>query len=207
MTSQHAHSVRKGHPEYLEQLAKDFQADSLPWPGTDGYQFPTRVYYNQREPEGQRHWTPDVLLGLIDYDNEQQRPCICLVENITAPCIAAFGSAFDIGPAFFVGHAKNPNQATIWQPQYEDIGPRDTREANFASRQFYNITGIYKHHGRDISETNRFGYWNGFFPRYRFQEEPWPLQSCTWISYIRINLFFCESATAVSKFVMLRIDV
>src|SRR5437868_6257590 len=73
----------------------------------------TKIFYINGELKPQ-DGAPSDLVAFSADDQESGREAICVIENISPGLIEELGSAWDLNPEFFIGHAKNPNPEDLW---------------------------------------------------------------------------------------------
>lgn len=135
----------------------------------------TRVLYTNAGLESQVR-TPSDLVACSAKDQNSGREAICVIENISPSFIEELGSAWDLDPEFFIGHAKNPNPEELWARYHP--GEYDMRE-------YRHLDGVFEYHG--VRGQKSFDSLPNYFPRHCFEKAPYPVQSNTRISYYRVH--------------------
>jgi hypothetical protein len=124
---------------------------------------------------------------------------ICIIENISPQYIEGVGSAWDISPAFFVEHARNPLGENLWLPKdpEELMGTWDPYAESRCfneNRRVWHIDGNFEYHGLNVQDNTNLNSAPNYFTRYCFQST-WggveTITSNTRISYCRVNKRFC----------------
>jgi hypothetical protein len=69
----------------------------------------TKVFYTNLHSKPHINTTSD-LIACARADRESGTRAICVIENISPEFIEALGSAWNLDPDFFAGHAPNPRQ-------------------------------------------------------------------------------------------------
>ncbi|KAK5741728.1 hypothetical protein LTR17_003719 [Elasticomyces elasticus] len=132
---------------YLARVVQLADSQNVAWPRFRYHGAKTStVYHSSIDGTTQRSVTdPDELIQSALLDEQRGAKTICVIENILPSAIELLGKAWDLEPAFFVEHARNPPQDAHWTPQWEDmmkntVGPR-------RRRLYYNLMGTLTHHG------------------------------------------------------------
>jgi hypothetical protein len=73
----------------------------------------TKVFYTNFQSKPHIN-TPSDLIACALADCESGTRAICVIENISPEYIEALGSAWNLDPEFFAGHATNPRQEDLW---------------------------------------------------------------------------------------------
>jgi len=164
----------------------------------------TKVFFVNSDTE----WSVNSPSNLLDRLLHQPRIAkgVCVIENISPAYIEALGSAWDLDPNFFAGHAWNPAQKDLWtQVPFEQH-----REP---SRPYEHLDGIFEYHNLQLlpNENEKHDSSPNYFyrhcfsePEFRFTPIPYGVsrikvrrqipQSNTRISYYRVDRGLCESA-------------
>lgn len=141
----------------------------------------TKVLYTNGGLQSQVRTSSD-LVACSAEDQNSGREAICVIENISLRFIEELGSAWDLDPEFFIGHAKNPNPEDLWarnHPEYDMC-------------EYRHLDGAFEYHGARGQKI--FDSWPNYFPRHCFEKAPYPVQSNTRISYYRVHRGLCKSA-------------
>ena len=142
----------------------------------------TKVFYTNGELQPQVK-TPSGLVAFSAEDQKSGREVICVIENISPGYIEELGSAWDLDPEFFIGHARNPNPEHLWPLKHA---------ADYEVREYRHLDGVFEYHGmRGQKGLNSLP---NYFPRHCFKESPYPVQSNTRISYYHVHQGLCKSA-------------
>lgn len=140
----------------------------------------TKIFYTNGKPQPQVGTPSDLVASSAD-DEDSGREAICVIENISPRVIEELGSAWDLDPEFFIGHAKNPNPEDLWE----------NHSAEYDVREYRHLNGVFEYHGmrgqKDLDSSPNY------FPRHCFEETPYPVQSSTRISYYRVRQGLCNS--------------
>ncbi|KAK0291923.1 hypothetical protein LTR91_003625 [Friedmanniomyces endolithicus] len=106
---------------YLANVIQRSMKVNVPWPEhqVPGVR-PKVVYHSSTGGTKLSIASPEALVAIAD-DVHQQRVAVCVIENITPGWIEVLGTAWDIDPDFFVGHAFNPREEDHWTPQTKHI--------------------------------------------------------------------------------------
>lgn len=133
----------------------------------------TRIYVANGDLQ-QELGTPADLVAFAAANIGSERGTICVIENISARVIEELGSAWDLDPEFFVGHATNLNKTDLWV----------NHPGDYVRREYRHLDGVFEYHGmrgqKDLNSSPNY------FPRHCFEETPYPVQSSTRISYYRV---------------------
>lgn len=78
----------------------------------------TKVLYISRDTEWPIKSPSDLAARGLQ---ESSLETICVIENISPAYIEAIGSAWDLDPRFFTGHAWNPLRESIWSHRVDDL--------------------------------------------------------------------------------------
>lgn len=81
--------------------------------------------------------TQSYLVAFAADDQAFGREAICVIENISPASIEELGSACDLDPGFFVGHANNPNPKDLWT----------NHSAEYDIRKYRGLYEVFEYHG------------------------------------------------------------
>jgi hypothetical protein len=142
----------------------------------------TKVFYINGELQPQVGTPADIVAFSAD-DRESKREAICVIENISPGFIEGLGSAWDLDPEFFIGHAKNPNSEDLWAKH----------SAEYEVREYRHLDGAFEYHG--VRGQKGLDSLPNYFRRHCFEEPPYSVQSNTRISYYRVRQGLCKSTS------------
>ncbi|KAK0346641.1 hypothetical protein LTR59_002566 [Friedmanniomyces endolithicus] len=174
---------------YLAKVNQRSTKMNVPWPEhhVAGVR-PHVLYHSSIEVINTSIASPEELFAIAD-NIHQQRLAVCVIENITPNWIEALGTAWDIDPEFFVGHASNPREEDLWTPQTEHIWSHRT-SVRPQPRPFYNLMGTYTHHKAPFWRGPPYLwslYEGAYFPRPSGERDRYSFQSRTRLSYMRVH--------------------
>ncbi|KAK0276701.1 hypothetical protein LTR35_002842 [Friedmanniomyces endolithicus] len=174
---------------YLARVIQRSTKMNVPWPEhhVAGVR-PHVLYHSSTELINTSIASPEELFAFAD-DIHQQRLAVCVIENITPNWIEALGTAWDIDPEFFVGHASNPREEDHRTPQTEHIWSHRS-SVRPQPRPFYNLMGTYTHHKAPFWRGPPYLwslYEGAYFPRPSGERDRYSFQSRTRLSYMRVH--------------------
>ncbi|KAK1080702.1 hypothetical protein LTR33_005319 [Friedmanniomyces endolithicus] len=174
---------------YLAKVNQRSTKMNVPWPEhhVAGVR-PHVLYHSSIEVINTSIASPEELFAIAD-NIHQQRLAVCVIENITPNWIEALGTAWDIDPEFFVGHASNPREEDLWTPQTVHIWSHRT-SVRPQPRPFYNLMGTYTHHKAPFWRGPPYLwslYEGAYFPRPSGERDRYSFQSRTRLSYMRVH--------------------
>ncbi|KAK3658758.1 hypothetical protein LTR56_001629 [Elasticomyces elasticus] len=177
------------------QLARD---EKVPWPKDQASGVrPSVLYYSPRYGLVESLATPEDVLVRRRNDQQSQNPTVCVVENITPRWIESLGAAWDLEPSFFVQHAYNPPSEAHWRTHEHVWNHGHSFESQ--SEPYFNMTGIFTHHGPASSWRQSEG---AFFSRLSERRDAFSFQITTRISYVRVDahlyLFLVDAPSSSS---------
>jgi hypothetical protein len=140
----------------------------------------TKIFYTNRELHPQ-DGTPSDLVAFSADDQKSRTEAICVIENISPGFIEELGSAWNLDPEFFIGHAENPNPEDLWVNHF----------AEYDVRKYRHLDGVFEYHG--MRGQKGLDSSPNYFTRHCFEERTYPVQSNTRISYYRVRQGLCES--------------
>lgn len=141
----------------------------------------TKVFYTNEKLQPKVE-TPSGLVAFSSEDQKSGKEVICVIENISPGYIEELGSAWDLDPEFFIGHARNPNAEDLWAREHA---------ADYEVREYRHLDGVFEYHG--VRGQKGLNSLPNYFPRHCFKESPYPVQSNTRISYYRVHQGLCKS--------------
>ncbi|KAK0820602.1 hypothetical protein LTR75_001480 [Friedmanniomyces endolithicus] len=126
---------------YLARVIQRSTKMNVPWPEhhVAGVR-PHVLYHSSTEVINTSIASPEELFAFAN-NIHQQRLAVCVIENITPNWMEALGTAWDIDPEFFVGHASNRREEDHWTPQTEHIWSHRT-SVRPQPRPFYNLMDL-----------------------------------------------------------------
>lgn len=140
-----------------------------------------KIYYTSNGKSCPRVETCSDLVALSADDQASETEAICVIENISPGFIEEIGSAWDLDPEFFIGHAKNPNPEDLWVKQ----------STAYDTRNYRHLLGAFEYHG--LRGQKGLNSSPNYFPRRCFEHPPYSVQSNTFISYYRVRPDLCTS--------------
>ncbi|KAK0264891.1 hypothetical protein B0A54_07572 [Friedmanniomyces endolithicus] len=174
---------------YLANVIQRSMKVNVPWPEhqVPGVR-PKVVYHSSTGGTKLSIASPEALVAIAD-DVHQQRVAVCVIENITPGWIEVLGTAWDIDPDFFVGHAFNPREEDHWAPQTKHIWSHQS-SVRPQPRPFCNLLGTYTHHKSPFWRGPPYLwslYEGAYFPRPSAERDRYRFQSRSRISYLRVH--------------------
>lgn len=147
----------------------------------------TKVFYTNIRSEPQIN-TPSDLIACALADFESDTEAVCVIENISPEFIEALGSAWNLDPIFFAGHATNPRQEDLWT-RWTSF--RDQAAEN-NTRLYEHLDGVFEYPNIGITPHESLDYSPNYFYRHCFRKLPSGFQSNTRISYYRVSRILCK---------------
>lgn len=148
----------------------------------------TKVFYTNLRSEPHIN-TPSNLIACALADYESDTSSVCMIENISPEYVKALGSAWNLDPEFFAGHATNPRQEDLWTRWKAPSNP----DAVYSSRQYEHLDGVFEYPDIGLPPDESLNSLPNHFHRHCFRKPPYGVQSNTRISYYRIHRLFCKS--------------
>jgi CorA-like Mg2+ transporter protein len=154
----------------------------------------TKVFYSNLDSQPHIN-TPSDLIASARADWESGTRAVCVIENISPEYIEALGSAWNLDPEFFAGHATNPRREDLWKRWQPP--PGDPAAEN--SRRYEHLDGVFEYPDIRVTPHESLDSSPNYFHRHCFREPTYGVQSNTRISYYHVNRVLCKSTNDRQK--------
>jgi len=141
----------------------------------------------------------DSLVQQLKIDGEASQYVVSVIENISPAWSDSISQGLGLDRGFFAEFAQAPPKEEFWEQgrpwtwkPYPRSMEMDTHYDMDMSSRCVHVNGMFEYHGLKRKPRVALTVEPNFANRDCFQDNPWPIQSNTRLSYYRISKTICK---------------